>query len=157
MIIGWTGHRPDAFTIEQRNRVIVRIDELLREYKPASIIVGGALGVDTWVAATAAVSGIPYELAVPFEGHHLTWPEEDQKRYQTIVELAEKVTVVCEGGWASIRDNWKYQKRNEYIVDNCDYLIGIWNGSAGGTSNCLRYGIKRDREMQVIDPRELSV
>ena len=31
------------------------------------------------------------------------------------------------------------QKRNEYMVDLADIVIAVWDGSASGTGNCVRY------------------
>lgn len=155
MIIGWTGHRPNEFTDEQKNKVIRAISESFDERKPERVIVGGALGVDTWAALVAINKGVPFTLALPFDGHHLIWPEKQQDIFLEIKSFAAEVVVVCEGGWDSKRDNWKFQKRNEYIVNHCDFLIGVWNGSSGGTANCMRYGIRVDKEMQWIDPRRL--
>jgi uncharacterized phage-like protein YoqJ len=156
MIIAWTGHRPDEFTAEEVNLVILKMGALYDEYKPEKVIVGGALGVDKWAAIIAIQRQIPFILAIPFEGHHKIWPQSEQDEYEQIKKLAETVVVVCEGGWNSKRDNWKFQKRNEWMVDRCDLLLGMWKGTDGGTANCLRYGIRTDRAMRVIDPRELK-
>ena len=47
------------------------------------------------------------------------------------------------------------QKRNEEMVDRCDLLIGVWDGSKGGTYNCINYAIDHGREIVRINPTEL--
>ena len=47
------------------------------------------------------------------------------------------------------------QKRNEYMVDKCDILLAVWDGSAGGTNNCVKYARKLDKEIIIIDPRKI--
>jgi uncharacterized phage-like protein YoqJ len=36
------------------------------------------------------------------------------------------------------------QKRNEYIVDNSSLLLSLWDGTSGGTKNCLDYAKKKE-------------
>lgn len=44
-----------------------------------------------------------------------------------------------------------YQKRNEYMVDNSDYVIAVWNGkNSGGTYNCIRYAKKQNKKITYI-------
>ena len=38
-----------------------------------------------------------------------------------------------------------YQKRNEFMVDNCDYVLTWYDGKAGGTRNTLDYAAKKQR------------
>ncbi len=38
-----------------------------------------------------------------------------------------------------------YQKRNEFMVDNSDYVLTWYDGKAGGTRNTLNYAIKKQR------------
>lgn len=35
------------------------------------------------------------------------------------------------------------QIRNEWIVDRADRIIALWDGSFGGTHNCITYANKR--------------
>lgn len=47
------------------------------------------------------------------------------------------------------------QKRNEYMTDNSDIVIAVWDGSKGGTANCVRYAKKLNKEIIVINPKEI--
>jgi uncharacterized phage-like protein YoqJ len=156
--LGITGHRPDAFAPIPAGAyaaLTILKEEFETEPRPGLIISGLALGVDTWAAEAARRIHLPYVAAVPFEGQEKVWLEEDQNRYNQLKAAASRVVVVSEGGWKSKRDNWKFQKRNEWIVDNCDYLLAfLWR--PGGTENCVRYGIRKDREMRVIDKTVLE-
>jgi hypothetical protein len=31
------------------------------------------------------------------------------------------------------------QIRNEWMVDHCTHVAALWDGSPGGTGNCIRY------------------
>jgi uncharacterized phage-like protein YoqJ len=47
------------------------------------------------------------------------------------------------------------QKRNEYMVDNSDIVIAVWDGSKGGTYNCVKYAEKLGKKIIVINPKEI--
>ena len=47
---------------------------------------------------------------------------------------------------------WLMQKRNEYMVDLSDKVAAVWDGSKGGTGNCVRYAEKCGKEIISIVP-----
>ena len=40
------------------------------------------------------------------------------------------------------------QLRNEAMVNDCDLLLALWNGTSGGTANCIRYANSVKREIR---------
>jgi len=48
------------------------------------------------------------------------------------------------------------QKRNEWMVDHSDYVIAVWDGSKGGTGNCVKYAIKQEKEILQLNPKTLE-
>jgi uncharacterized phage-like protein YoqJ len=44
------------------------------------------------------------------------------------------------------------QKRNEYMVDKCDKLLAVWNGTTGGTHNCIKYAKSKGKEIILLNP-----
>jgi len=48
------------------------------------------------------------------------------------------------------------QKRNEYMVDNADIVIAVWDGTKGGTCNCVRYAKKLGKDIVIINPKEIQ-
>jgi len=47
----------------------------------------------------------------------------------------------------------KMQKRNEWMVDNCDLLIAVWNeDKSGGTYNCIQYAKSVNKEVIYVNP-----
>ena len=44
------------------------------------------------------------------------------------------------------------QKRNEWIVDNSLRLLALWDGSKGGTANCVTYARYGRREIKNVWP-----
>ena len=154
MIVAFTGHRPDKLggyklPNDTYIKVCRDIDWLLKELNPEKVISGMALGVDQWAANIAYKLGIPFIAAIPFEGQELAWPEASQKTYRILRKLASEEVIVSQGGYSAD----KMQVRNIWMVDNCDSLIAVWDGSKGGTGNCVEYAKSVDRKIYQIDPR----
>jgi uncharacterized phage-like protein YoqJ len=139
-IIAGTGHRPNKLTAHV---ALPKLHEfatmvLASKFKPTRVISGMAVGWDIALAEAALGLGIPFVAAVPFRGQESAWPQDAQRRYGSLLGLAAEVVYVCEPGYEA----WKYQRRNEFMVDQCDVLFALWNGSPGGTANCVRYAQK---------------
>jgi uncharacterized phage-like protein YoqJ len=152
-IVGIAGHRPDKVGGYGPSRIqdYVRsqIEIRLRNLEPKLVMTGMALGVDQWSAEIADKLAIPFLAAVPFEGQERAWPLAAQEHYHMLLKKAARVVIVSPGGYTA----HKMQVRNVYIVDHVDSMIGVWNGTDGGTANCLRYAIRKDRDLWLIDPR----
>jgi uncharacterized phage-like protein YoqJ len=156
MIVAFTGHRPDklgGYTLPNPIYIKVcrEIDKALEELKPEKVISGMALGIDQWAAAIAYKKGIPFLAAIPFEGQEGKWPAESQRTFRLLRRLASEEIIVCPGGYAAS----KMQVRNQWMVDQCDRLIAVWDGSTGGTGNCVEYAKSINREIYHIDPSKL--
>ncbi len=153
MIVAFTGHRPNklgGYTTPNPiyDRVRKQIIQVLREIEPDRIISGMALGVDQWAANIAIELGIPFTAAVPFVGQEDAWPTSSQKAYDTLLLKADDLIIVSEGGYSA----YKMQLRNEWMVDHCDKLIAVWDGTPGGTCNCISYAKAKGKEIIRINP-----
>ena len=101
-----------------------------------------ALGADQYFANVCIKLKIPFIAAIPFIGQEAVWPAESKRIYKIILAKAESQHIVSEGGYSAA----KLQLRNEWMVNNCDLLLGIYNGDkSGGTFNCIEYAKKRTR------------
>ena len=47
---------------------------------------------------------------------------------------------------------WLMQTRNQYIVNISDQMLAIWDGSRGGTANCVDYAQKMQKPITVVQP-----
>ncbi len=154
--IAGTGHRPNklggysAFVRARLQRVAT--DALVR-LKPTQVISGMALGWDTALAEAAVELRIPFVAAVPFVGHELAWPQASREQYRNLLTLAERVHVVCDGDYES----WKMQARNEWMVNECDAVLALWNNSAGGTRNCVRFAESINKPVHNVWEQWLAV
>lgn len=157
MVIACTGHRPDKLGKEWdmrgpiSNWISERMEEVLNDLRPEKCISGMALGVDMIYAITAISLNIPIIAAIPFKGQELAWPEQSQALYNKI--LPHKLVTkhyVSEPGYSA----YKMQVRNQWMTDHCDTLIAVWDGSEGGTANCVKYARKISREIIRINPKD---
>jgi len=157
MIIAFTGHRPDKLPNKETGyklpnptyiQVCHETQKLLLELKPEKCISGMAIGYDLYAAFVCLKLGIPYVSAIPFVGQEKMWPQETQKIYHRILEKAAEAVVVSEGGYAA----QKMQIRNEWMIDHCDQVLACWDGSNGGTYNCIKYAQSQNKLIHYITP-----
>jgi len=152
-VVAFTGHRPakiGGYDLPNPTymHVCQEIDRVLRELKPDKVISGMALGVDQWAANVALKLNIPFIAAVPFLGQEGKWPNKSQQLYKKMLEKAAEIVIVSEGGYAAS----KLQIRNEWMVDRCDVLVAVFDGTSGGTANCVTYAKGKGKEIVFIKP-----
>ncbi|MBV9125632.1 MAG: hypothetical protein JO112_19965 [Planctomycetes bacterium] len=116
----------------------------LDELRPEHVISGMATGFDQILAYRAAQMGIPWTAALPFPGAGMHVGKEDE--YWKLLETASKIEVLYE----SYEGPWVYQARNEWMVDRCGLLLAAWDGTPGGTRNCLAYARRINREVRYL-------
>jgi uncharacterized phage-like protein YoqJ len=158
MVVAVTGHRPnkmygydlyDARYIKIKNEM----KQFLIEKKCTVGISGMALGIDQLFAlAIIELKEEGYDIqlwcAIPCRNHSCKWPKHAQELYQKILERADKVVYVSEENYAP----YLMQKRNEWMVDRIDELLAIYNGTPGGTKNCIDYAKKLGKPITIICP-----
>jgi len=144
-IIAFTGHRPPklgGYNPHVQARLVSLAEAAIERHKATSIISGMALGWDTAAAEAAILLGIPFDAAVPFKGQENRWPKSSQDKYHSLLLKASSVEIV--GTSEYFRK--AMQDRNEYMVDHCDLLLALWNGSRGGTFNCISYAKSQNKK-----------
>lgn len=157
MIVSFSGHRPSkigGYKIPNPtyNAICSELEKVLNELKPTRAISGMALGVDTWAAQICIDLKIPFVAAVPFINQEYKWPEASQKIYKALLSKADEIVIVSQGPYAP----HKMQIRNQWMVNNCDKLIAVFNGSLGGTYNCVQFAITQNKEIIRINPNKLK-
>jgi uncharacterized phage-like protein YoqJ len=153
VIIAATGHRPqklDAYDRDWIREQTKRVLTLARadEDGVSEAISGMAQGYDFLFAEVVLELGIPLHAAVPCDGQTARWRPDTVARYQAILARATTVTVVTPGTF----EVWKMQRRNMFMVDRCDVLLACYDGSTGGTHNCVRYAARRKKPTIQINP-----
>jgi hypothetical protein len=139
MILSATGHRPDKLGGYGNRAAHQCLVQLAYSYviatAPTYGIVGMAQGWDTACAEAFIMAGVPFVAAVPFAGQESKWPREAQVHYHYLLACAARVVTVCDGGYAP----HKMQIRNAWMVDHSNTMMALWDGSKGGTANCVHY------------------
>lgn len=138
MIIAGTGHRPNklgGYSLNARTRLFNTAIKSLEYLAPTKVISGMALGWDQALARAAIELGIPFIAAVPFVGQENIWPAASQREFHELCKAASEHVIVSPGGYSPA----KMQVRNEWMVDRADRILALWDGSSGGTKNCLDY------------------
>lgn len=137
-IIAFTGHRPPklgGYGEPTTAKLIKLATEYLATHRPDWAYVGMALGWDQACAYACYKLKIPFTACIPHEGQEDIWPEASKEWYRRLLKAAAEKVVVSPGAYAS----WKMQTRNEFMVDHANKLVALWDGSQGGTFNCVQY------------------
>lgn len=153
-----TGHRPNkmyGYNIcnEQWTKLKNKFKQLLIENECTEAITGMALGVDT-VFALAVLElkeegyNIKLHCAIPCKNHSSKWLKESVELYNKILSKADIIKIVSNEEYKP----YLMQVRNEYMVDLADKVIAVWDGSKGGTGNCVEYAKKCSKEIIRIMP-----
>lgn len=157
-----TGHRPDKLYGYNLNdtrykKLFKQFKELLIESNCTEAITGMALGTDMLFALAVIKlkqEGIDIKLhcAIPCRNHSSKWNQDSQALYNFILKNADMVKLVSDEDYKP----YLMQKRNEYMVDNADKVIAVWDGSKSGTYNCVKYAEKQNKEVVVINPKDIE-
>lgn len=165
-----TGHRPNkvdnAYELNHPKalEIISILQEKLKEltidkfgvvqYDEIECISGMALGMDMYFAE--AVLGLREEYpqfklvaAVPCRGHSLNWPKSSQFTHQRICDAADEYVLVTDEPFKP----YLMQVRNEYMVTRADRIISLWDGTSGGTGNCIKSAFKQNKPILNLHPK----
>ena len=136
----FTGHRHLKYVDVEQSLIKVHLD-----YPGAMWITGGAYGLDSHAARYALDNSIPLWLVLPFPAKILCarWPSGDARDllFRSVRGCARLSVVSPVFSMAS------YQRRNEFMVDAADVLAAFFDGSPGGTANCVRYANEVGRKV----------
>ena len=131
----FTGHRPqnlpfgfneeDERCIDLKKALREQIINLIENEGVTHFISGMAIGVDMYAAEIvlglkASYLGITLESAIPCESQAAKWSEALRDRYFDIASKCDKETLIQTHYTLDCMD-----KRNRYMVDHADVLIGM--------------------------------
>ena len=156
-----TGHRPNklwGYDISNREWTALKDEfkRLLIARKCVEAITGMALGVDTVFALAVlelkdAGHDIKLHCALPCQNQERFWSPEAKKQYHEILEKADEVTTVTDAPYSA----YLMQKRNQFMVDNSDTVLAVWDGSKSGTGNGVEYAKKKNVPVFVLEPSQV--
>lgn len=164
----FTGHRPNklyGYDKDKDGNILIReklkeaILYVIHNHNAKTFISGMALGIDQW-AAEIVLELKPYYphiklvAAIPCADHSKAWPKQSQVEWNKIVDKADYVYLVSNKPYTS----YCMQKRNEWMVNKSIGQIAVWDGTLGGTANCIRYADNVGKTKRItIHPKTLNV
>lgn len=158
--VSFTGHRPDKLPyLSESDSECVKLKKRLEETVRGLIADGAdefysgmALGVDMWAAEL--VLGLKEEFphitltaVVPCPEQAERWGEKLIARYNGILARCDKI----------ITTSPRYEKgcmakRNRALVDACDILVAVFDGSRGGTMQTVNYAKTVHKKTVMLNP-----
>ena len=146
----FTGYRPSKFPFELtddngefkkfENKLVDAIFSLPDE-ECFTFYCGMAMGFDIIAAETVLLLRETYKKAkislvcvIPFIEQAASFSEEWKERYDGVLEQADEIILLSDKYY-----NGCYRKRNEFMVDNSDFVVTWFDGKSGGTRNTLAY------------------
>lgn len=181
MKIALTGHRPQVLSedgrflsltdevskmigLKIRNHLLLKAGyniekEVWEKKECVTLISGMALGVDTIGALVVLKLRKQFpehfrlECAIPCVAQFKRWKQEDKERYEKILKQADLITYVSKEAYT----HYCMQKRNEYMVEQADEVLAIWNGQKSGTGNCIVYALKQGKQVTIVEPKTYEV
>lgn len=151
MVVGITGHRPLALNGKIDEYIKDQIYNAFIELTPHGMVTGLSLGIEQWGAEIALKLGIPYIVVIPFEGQDKIWNDKCRDHYYSLLDNAVKVINVSN----SNEPNPSYLiMKNNWIVNNCNTLIAVFNHNNGITEKVIASAKSKDKRIYYINPDE---
>jgi len=163
MIITWTGHRPDKLNHEWdgigpwSDAIRLYMVQQIVKHNVKMFVSGLALGTDLLAAEVAIEHNLKLIAAAPCDNHTKGWNPVNLARIERIKGHSRcRYINVCPGPY----EKWKMQARNIWMVNKGNGVSGIFDGSRGGTANCLEYAMQQLKKgrlnfVEQVDPRKL--
>lgn len=159
--LGIVGHRYLAgaerisFVTESCFAILTR---LRAKHENLNVISAIAEGADTILAEKAIELNIPLDIVRPFEEYAMDFATPSAKqRYERLRSIARSETILN----YSRRSDAAYLAGMHWIVDNCNLLVAVWDGSAarglGGTGDAVERGVSMNLDWIHIDVVNLTV
>ncbi|MBU8803346.1 DUF1273 family protein [Bacillus subtilis] len=156
----FTGHRPNKLggydmknptMLKLKDKLLEVIEELITKEDKYRFITGGALG--TVQAAYWCVHILKKKyphikniIATPFKEQDKVWSAEQKMWYKRMLDVSDEIINVevldeykVSGDKPGEFSPVKMQKRNEYMIDNSEAIVAVYDGTKSGTRNCLNY------------------
>lgn len=144
MNISVTGHRPNKLG-GYKTDAITLVDDFaylaLQKFREANpglnwVYTGMAQGWDQSIAWACGLLEVPYIACLPVPEFDKPWPSGARRRYDTLLAKAHQIIDVYNIPGYDLGN--PFQQRNEYMVNNTEQTIALYNGTGGGTDHCVR-------------------
>ena len=156
MICAFTGHRPEKLPWgmdESDPRCVALKQKLLQTVLEQAaegadvFLCGMARGCDLYFAqavldAKQSCPELTLEAWLPCPSQAERWTQREKSCYRRLLEQCDRVLVL-----ESAYSDGCMLRRNRAMVERCDRLISVWDGSGGGTAATIRYAQKSGRTL----------
>lgn len=169
LVINVTGHRPnklfgyisldDSHYEQLKHMLKLALFKIIKAHpgeKEITVISGMALGVDQlfvkcMLDARAYYRSLGYNFsivaAVPCQEQCRPWNAKDTAVWKDLLSKCDKVEILQKHYSPDCME-----KRNKWMVERADTTIAVWDGSRGGTANCVDDALDAGNTVYVIDP-----
>jgi hypothetical protein len=147
--IGVTGHTnltPPTHSV---------VAQAIRDILPHEGLIGvscAAPGADTIFAEIVLDRGGILEVVLPGHAYRNLFGSSDAARLDALCRAAAQVTTLDGPGLAPV----EFARANDILLDRCDRLLAVWDGSepvdSGGTGEVVRRARARDIPVEVVWP-----
>ena len=147
-VCAFTGHRPEKLpwgTDETAPQCVALKQKLLQEVTALikegydTFLCGMARGCDLYFFDTVYALKQEYPkirivAVIPCPTQSRNWSSFDQERYAKALESCDEVRVL-----SAFYYHGCMMMRNRHMIERCDLLLSIWDGSGGGTGGTISY------------------
>ena len=136
--LGWGFDTSDPHFAQLRQRLFSELLTLVSDGY-TRFISGGAQGFDL-IAAEEVLKirqQLPFvelNMALPCPNQIYNWTSESVHSYNTVLKAANSVKYISD----SYAPGCMFM-RNRYMVDNCNLVYALYNGTPGGTASTVNY------------------
>ena len=156
--VSFTGHRPeklpyfsedDPLCVDLKQRLKTQIEKLINEGADC-FFSGMARGVDMWCAEIVLelkqkYPEITLTAVIPCKTQSNSWSGDSKIRYEKILKSCSKIIYTSE-----IYDKTCMLKRDRALVELCDVLVAVFDGTKGGTKYTVDYAEKKHKKVIIV-------
>jgi len=157
------GHKPDklwGYDIAEPHYDVLKeiVKSVITSYGIKRVYVGMELGAGQLCAQACVdlkLTGLQLELiaAIPCQNHSCKWPESAQNYYNYLLAMCDQKILVSDAPY----NTYLMQVRNQYIIDNSDATLAIWDGYADETADCVEYTAGKLKPIIRLEPKKIIV
>lgn len=164
--VAFTGHRPEKLhgydpTAQGNRAMLWRLRHTIEAMiiDGARVFISGmALGIDMWAARIVLALKNKYpdvqlHAYIPCANHTKMWRQSSKDEWQSIIDQADSVVYVSKEEYTPHCMN----NRNRAMIRDADVMIAVWDGTNGGTGNCVRDARKVNRPIIQLHPHQNSI
>ncbi len=148
MVLAFSGHRPEKlpWTDEGDLRCLALKEQLRRTVRQLAgegydvFLCGMARGCDAYFAEAVLEAGLRLEACLPCPSQPDRWRPGERERYHRLL-LGSAAVYMVEPAYSP----GCMLRRNYWMVDRCDALLTVYDGSGGGTGATVDYAARRGK------------